>query len=859
MIKIRVFNFVPLYRRKELNMSFLSNDIDLKQAEMKKIVILLIFATISITVATSQKNPDIKSSEVLSSIPKEKQKTVQKLLKEGENAYRKGIYHHAVRNYMQVFEYHNSHPALNYKLGVSALYGDQSIKAAYYLEQVTDTEVASDLFYQLGKAYMAIMDYERARIAFSQHNHSLKRFAKRRFAASYQNLLDKCAAAPQIMQDSLPFFVNNMGPTVNSNFDEYAAVLFPDNEMFLYTTRRPERMPEKPVDRTSYPERIHMAEYQYGSASESSSVKRLNATFNTSVAGANVTDGTLFYYTGKVRSGSIRQAYVSRNLKKSSRVKGATDSRAFQITSLTVSNNGDAFFVANRRGGEGGMDIWQARKTGKKSYRKARNMGASINTPFDENAVYVTPDGTTLYFSSNGHPGLGGFDIFRSRKQEDGSWSLPENLGYPINSAADDLFYFPAQDSLTFFLASNRSGGFGGLDIYKITKDTRIPFVVWGEVTDGQTGAILQARIIVLDADQDKPLLFEGLDPETGEFYIELEDKGNFLIRAEANGYNSLTVPLSNPLKRHDRIRNDFKLERLLYPYTLWGKIYDNSTENPVQAEIQFRTAGADSVIYRAYSDSHSGNYSITFADKADMIMEIIATDYFTHTEKLALKNAKGSELHLDIALTRSRIPYTVSGVVTDKNSGQPVAARLFITESGEDNPFAQTRTTAVNGRYSLTVEEKGPFLLEVNAEGYFFANIPFTFNADSTNIIKNIELQRMATGARIVVENILFSSGNATIRAESYPDLNRLARLLIENQDVRIEVSGHTDNVGSATLNKRLSRSRAQAVKNYLVSQGVDGNRIEFEGYGFDKPIAPNTTPQGREANRRVEIEVIE
>lgn len=826
---------------------------------MKKIVILLIFATISITAVTSQKNPEIKSSEVLSSIPKEKQKTVLKLLKDGENAYRKGIYHHAVRSYMQIFEHNNSHPALNYKLGVSALYGDQPTKAAYYLEQVTDTDVASDLFYQLGKAYMAIMDYDRAKIAFTQHNQSLGRFAKRRFAASYRNILDKCVAAPLIAKDSLPFFVNNMGPTVNSNFDDYAGVLFPDNNLFIYTTRRPDRMPEKPVDRTNYPERIHMAEYQYGSASESSSVKRLNTAHNTAVAGGNVTDGTLFYYTGKIRSGSIRQAYVSRDLKKSSRVKGATDSRAFQITSLTVSDNGEAYFVANRRGGEGGMDIWQARKTGKKSYRKARNMGTTINTPFDENAVYVTPDGSTLYFSSNGHPGFGGFDIFRSRKQEDGTWSSPENLGYPINSPADDLFYFPAQDSLTFFLASNRSGGFGGLDIYKIRKDTRIPFVVWGEVTDGQTGAILQARIIVLDADQDKPLLFEALDPETGEFYIEMEDKGNYLIRAEANGYNSRTVPLTNPVKRHDRIRNDFKLERLLYPYTLWGQITDGSSQAPVQAELQFRAAGADSVIYRAYSDSQSGNYSITFADKADLVMEIIATHYFNHTEQLALKNAKGSEMHLNISLTRSRIPYTLSGVVTDKNSGQPVAARLLITKTDEDNPLAQTRTTAVNGRYSLTVEEKGPFLLEVNAEGYFFANIPFTFNADSTLMLKNIALQRMATGARIVVENILFSSGNATIRAESYPDLNRLARLLIENQDVRIEVSGHTDNVGSAALNKRLSRSRAQAVKNYLVSQGVDGNRIEFEGYGFDKPIAPNTTPEGREANRRVEIEVIE
>jgi outer membrane protein OmpA-like peptidoglycan-associated protein len=119
--------------------------------------------------------------------------------------------------------------------------------------------------------------------------------------------------------------------------------------------------------------------------------------------------------------------------------------------------------------------------------------------------------------------------------------------------------------------------------------------------------------------------------------------------------------------------------------------------------------------------------------------------------------------------------------------------------------------------------------------------------------------MQKMAAGTRIVVENILFNSGKATLKAESYSELNKLVRLLLENSSVRIEVSGHTDNVGSASLNKRLSRSRAESVKNYLQSHGVDAGRIEFQGYGFDRPIAPNDTPEGRAANRRVEIEVLD
>ena len=122
----------------------------------------------------------------------------------------------------------------------------------------------------------------------------------------------------------------------------------------------------------------------------------------------------------------------------------------------------------------------------------------------------------------------------------------------------------------------------------------------------------------------------------------------------------------------------------------------------------------------------------------------------------------------------------------------------------------------------------------------------------------RNFAMQPMDAGARIVVENILFNTGKATLRSESFVELDKLVRLLNENPQVRIEVSGHTDNVGSASLNKRLSKERALSVKNYLQLKGIDAARIEYEGYGFDRPIEPNTTEAGRAANRRVEIEVM-
>jgi len=119
--------------------------------------------------------------------------------------------------------------------------------------------------------------------------------------------------------------------------------------------------------------------------------------------------------------------------------------------------------------------------------------------------------------------------------------------------------------------------------------------------------------------------------------------------------------------------------------------------------------------------------------------------------------------------------------------------------------------------------------------------------------------MKKMESGAKMVIENILFSTGKAALLPASFASLNKLANLLRENPNVKIEVSGHTDNVGSAATNKTLSRNRALSVRDYLIKQGIAAERVKYEGYGFDRPIAPNTTADGRAANRRVEIEILD
>jgi len=122
----------------------------------------------------------------------------------------------------------------------------------------------------------------------------------------------------------------------------------------------------------------------------------------------------------------------------------------------------------------------------------------------------------------------------------------------------------------------------------------------------------------------------------------------------------------------------------------------------------------------------------------------------------------------------------------------------------------------------------------------------------------KDIKLKKVAVGSTIVLKNIFFDFDKFSLRPESIPELERLLKFMTELPSVKIEISGHTDNIGAAAYNKTLSENRAKAVVDYLVGKGIDKNRMTYKGFGFDQPIATNDTEEGRQLNRRTEFKII-
>ncbi len=340
----------------------------------------------------------------------------------------------------------------------------------------------------------------------------------------------------------------------------------------------------------------------------------------------------------------------------------------------------DLYFASSRAGGFGGRDIWVTHRLQTGKWSRPENLGEAVNTPGDESCPFMHADNETLYFNSNGHPGYGMTDLFLSKKVNDSSWTVAENLGFPINTIDDQGSLIVAADARTAYYASDGTDTKGGLDIY------------------------------------------------------------SFLLREDIR-----------PLR------------------TLWvkGKVFDKKTSAGLPSAVELTDLKTGSLISKIQTDE-DGNYLVTL----------------------------------------------------------PV---------GKDYAF------------------------NVNRRGYLFYSDNFSLsknNSDSVFMV-NIPLQPIEKGATVILKNIFFETGKYELQTQSRSELDKLVMLLNENPNLKIQIDGHTDNVGQEKDNLVLSTNRAKAVVGYLVSRLINAQRLTFKGFGSTKPVAANSTESGKALNRRTELSI--
>ncbi len=627
------------------------------------------------------------------------------------------IFNQAIYSYNKAQNFNPNNGELNYKIGSSLLFTNQKEKAYSYLFRAKElnADLPADFLFYYGMALQLNGEYSAA----IQQFELFKTTAKSKVYALYEvfakKYIKECQGAHEVLAAEHRIWVDNL--SINTKYDEWSPCLSADGELLIFTSDQPNE--NQPNEFGVYDQDIYYSNLNARKFSEVLPISELN-TENDDVSGGLSYDGQrLLIFKQEDGNADVFESKLNGlnwgvpSRKMGEKLRGGNtdgnetfasfdppDVKVYYVTDGGYSSNKNIYFsgVMNRE-----RNLWG----------KGQSAGHEVNTKFQEGSVYIHPDGKTMYFSSQGHNTLGGYDIFVSYVDDLGHWGEPINLGYPINTPYDDLFYSATASGRYAYIASNRAGGKGGLDIYRVT--------YWGA---------------------DKPMSADGEDQLIASIAKPISDK-----------------TIAKPIMVEEKSLTVFK-----------GKVIDAITKNPIDAAIEIVLNETGKVYTSFHSNSATGKFLLSLPAGANYGISVAADGYLFHSENFDLPKGDG-------------------------------------------------------------------------------------FNSVS----KDIELKNIKVGSNIALRNVFFNTGKWEVKDDSYAELARLVSLLADVPTLKIEISGHTDNVGAESFNELLSQRRADAVVTYLVSKGVDKKRLSAKGYGQSKPVDSNNTAAGRALNRRTEFEIIE
>jgi len=437
-------------------------------------------------------------------------------VKNGDKNYKggKGTYDLARDHYLYAQQYNPENAALNYKLGVCYLYTDNKYEAISYLLKAftIDPEVSGDIHLMLGSAYQLVLEFDKAIEHYKLHSQVLDSKEKAAYAPVLTKRMAECQSGRILSKEPRRVIIHNLGETVNSKYDDYNPIFTYGDTALLFTSRRPYEKAKRNKLDNKFNEDIYLSSRRGNSFEEAVRLSEpFNSDGNDAVVGVSDDGRSYILYQGQVDGGDIQITSYLPEKGKWSRPKGVTGkltSKDGETSASFATGGAELFYVSgNSDLSLGGKDILYSKLDEKGRWTDPVNLGSVINTPYDEEGVFITPDGTTLYFASQGHNSMGGFDIYRSERRPGGTWSAPENLGYPINTPDDEVFYITDRSGKTGYYACIREGGFGAKDICKVVylgSEKELVFRTSDQLLAGpgtqKTGFIIPAVPLDLDA-----------------------------------------------------------------------------------------------------------------------------------------------------------------------------------------------------------------------------------------------------------------------------------------------------------------------------------------------------------------------
>lgn len=653
-----------------------------------------------------------------------------KLKSYGKNADRAGDVYSAIDFLEPYCKQRPNDADMNFRLGELYYASRDYQKAEKQFTKVYKswgTDFPEALYYQAA-SMKSLGRYAEAKEVFAKFQRKLKSVKDKSITATMiKNEITGCDIAQVLIDNPLKVTVEHLNPTINGRHVELSPIALSDSLLLYASLQTDTTFYFSHDDTAQIPTRqFYLARRQ---GADWSGGKTFDAPINVAGVetgnGAFSRDGNRFYFTRSSRTwqGKSRcEIYVSKRVgnkwQEPAKLNAMINDPNYTATQPTVgytakSNLEVLYFVSDRLGGRGGLDIWYAiYDPKKKDFSEPRNAGVKVNTQANEMTPFYDFATRTLYFSSNGHPGLGGYDVFKSMG-ELRKWLEPRNAGSPINTSYDDLYFSISKNRENGFLVSNRPGG------------------------------------------------------------------------------NSF---------RNPNCCDD------IYQYH-WTEF------------VRISVTGA---IYPAESGKLKKNMD--------------------QSQLMALKN-------------------------TIKPLDKAVLSLYMIDKDTKEKIFIDRDTTMADGVYAFDLMPDREYKLEM--EGFQYFNEQVNISTSGIDFSYKIEMPpiwvSILSDKPIVLKNVYYEFNKAELTPIAKQAIDStLFELMEKATDIIVEVSAHTDSIGNFEYNKKLSQERADNVVGYLVSKGISNKRLVAKGYGAEKPVAPNSnpdgtdSPEGREKNRRTEFRVI-
>ncbi len=493
-----------------------------------------------------------------------------------------GNYHNALPILRELWDIDSTSREVSWMTGVCLFYVKRETPEALDYFQKASIRFPES-FYYIGRLYQNASLFDKALGAYLEYKNTAPDPAVSHPDIEVQ--IEKTYTAKKLIRNVLPVNVVMLNNDVNSAYPDYAPLLTPDGTVLYFTSRRIGSTGGLTDPYHEFFEDIYRTTFVDGVWGKP---ENIGSPLNSETHDAAVTiskDGSIIYIyrtSSDLASGDIYFSEFTNNAWSNPvKIDANINTPGGAETSISISPDGTTiYFSSNRPGGYGGKDLYRVTKMPDDKWSRAMNLGPAINTQYDEDGPFIHPDGHSFYFSSKSHENMGGFDIFKSSLREDGTLSAPVNVGYPINSVRDDIFYFVTHDGKKAFYSSNRDGGKGQMDIYQtdIADDEQKNLILLkGTVmTNDPEFKTIKATITIIDF-MTKDLQGIYKTNTNGKYLIVLVPRKKYKIITEAEGYYSHIDDID--------LTEKLQMDDLFKSISLKKEIVPDTTINEVQPE----------------------------------------------------------------------------------------------------------------------------------------------------------------------------------------------------------------------------------------------------------------------------------